>query len=770
MIQKIEITSPQHLLIIFLIIYLGFGYNIKAQQSGYVDPISVTQGDTLTFYISTSDSLFDLSIFKIQDIARYLTYYHNIPGKLQTVPDSSFWYGCNWKPTYKLVVPNNWTPGVYRAQFTASNGDSIRAVIFSVKPKVLGSYSNVLLVLSTNTFQAYNNFGGKSLYEFNSNGKRSFKVSFFRPAALPLGILGSADFYKFEAKFINWSAYNNLKLEYASQYDLDLDPNFLSHYSVVFIEGHNEYWTRAERRQFENYINNGGKVIILSGNTCWWQVRFEDNGRTMVCYKDASADPLTGIADSLVTVNWWSPPVNYPENKFTGINFKYSGYVNYNNLLLSSAGFGDYAAFNTHYWVFNGTGLKDGDQFGYSKAIVGYETDGTPFAYKNGIPTVFGADSTPSNYRIFGISPAIPVDTSIIKYGHATMGMYYAPNGGAVFNAATTDWSDGLYSDTASGIKPDPVVDRITKNVLNKFLENKFPPEILSWSPAVTESVWINYDPEVINKRDILALPNTSALLSIFAKDPYNKKIQFYWTQDGNIVGANDSVYNFQNVQSNQKKFVVTAHVYNNQDTASLSWNLFSSQLVITSTPDTVVKPNQQYSYKIKAFNYYNDTLTYHQLNMPAWLSINKTGTIIGTAPNVTGNYPVAFEILNQHNQYDYQQYNLKVTNSITGIRQTIQPYKFELNQNFPNPFNPSTTIKYSIPQSSFVTIKIYDVLGNEIETMVNKQQPAGSYSIRFSINNKQLSSGIYFYQLRASVLSGNAGEYISTKKMILLK
>ncbi|MCU0344521.1 MAG: T9SS type A sorting domain-containing protein, partial [Ignavibacterium sp.] len=76
-------------------------------------------------------------------------------------------------------------------------------------------------------------------------------------------------------------------------------------------------------------------------------------------------------------------------------------------------------------------------------------------------------------------------------------------------------------------------------------------------------------------------------------------------------------------------------------------------------------------------------------------------------------------------------------------------------------PFNPSTKIKYSIPQLSNVVIKVFDILGNEIETLVNEEKSAGTYEVIWSAS--QLPSGVYFYQLKA-------GDFISTKKMILLK
>jgi hypothetical protein len=88
-------------------------------------------------------------------------------------------------------------------------------------------------------------------------------------------------------------------------------------------------------------------------------------------------------------------------------------------------------------------------------------------------------------------------------------------------------------------------------------------------------------------------------------------------------------------------------------------------------------------------------------------------------------------------------------------------PVEFKLSQNYPNPFNPSTTISYEISERSFVTLKIYDVLGNEIATLVNEEKPAGSYEIEFG--GTGLQSGVYFYRLQA-------GSFIETKKMVLMK
>jgi hypothetical protein len=91
----------------------------------------------------------------------------------------------------------------------------------------------------------------------------------------------------------------------------------------------------------------------------------------------------------------------------------------------------------------------------------------------------------------------------------------------------------------------------------------------------------------------------------------------------------------------------------------------------------------------------------------------------------------------------------------------SLFPEEYFLAQNFPNPFNPTTTIKYQIPELSFVTLKVYDVLGNEIKTLVYKEKPAGAYELTWYAEG--LPSGVYYYRLQA-------GDFVETKKMVLMK
>ena len=99
----------------------------------------------------------------------------------------------------------------------------------------------------------------------------------------------------------------------------------------------------------------------------------------------------------------------------------------------------------------------------------------------------------------------------------------------------------------------------------------------------------------------------------------------------------------------------------------------------------------------------------------------------------------------------------------IVGVEdnEMLNPTEYALYQNYPNPFNPVTKIQFSVPQSSKVVIKVFDILGSEIETLVNQEKPVGTYELSWNAAN--LPSGVYFYQIKA-------GSFVETRKMILLK
>ena len=129
------------------------------------------------------------------------------------------------------------------------------------------------------------------------------------------------------------------------------------------------------------------------------------------------------------------------------------------------------------------------------------------------------------------------------------------------------------------------------------------------------------------------------------------------------------------------------------------------------------------------------------------------------------------FEIIANHipSSQDLWTFNPSV---LTNVKQGSVPYSFTLMQNYPNPFNPSTTIRYELSVPSKVTITIYNVLGQKVRTLVNEVQNAGPQLLVWNSKNDagNIASGVYFYRIQATALSGTSGAFSAVKKMVLLR
>jgi hypothetical protein len=277
-------------------------------------------------------------------------------------------------------------------------------------------------------------------------------------------LTSDSNFYQFQFDFVAWLENNGFEVEYCTSVDLHAEPDFLNDYQLLLSVGHDEYWSKEMRDSVEAFVGNGGNVAFFSGNVCWWQVRFEDDNRTLVCFRNTADDPSTGVDDSRVTVNWRDDPVNRPENAMTGVSF-----VNGAGWWNGSAGTRpavDYQVHFARHWVFDTTGLSDGDGFGADDLIVGYEADAALFQEdENGVPSVTGTDGTPLNFLV--LASADCTDWQAGGYsgpdgmsGMATMGLFR--NHGIVFTAGTTDWSHGLRGDWNA-------VSQITQNILRRL-------------------------------------------------------------------------------------------------------------------------------------------------------------------------------------------------------------------------------------------------------------------------------------------------------------
>lgn len=234
----------------------------------------------------------------------------------------------------------------------------------------------------------------------------------------------------------------------------------------------------------------------------------------------------------------------------------------------------------------------------------------------------------------------------------------------------------------------------------------------------------------------------------------------------GNLIGvaSTQRVYNMD-LATGDTTYLVTSKI----KVAALAIEPTTEEVYVsidaTSSKDRIYKINKTTgdttlvgnagigSNTIRALAFDNNGILYGAYGeenvVSSLIKIDKTtgaATVVGTT-NYRGVFGLAF-----------------APDSTTDVAsEELNPTSYALFNNYPNPFNPSTVISYQLPQSSFVTLKVYDVLGNEVATLVNELQSAGTKNVTFKLKDKELGSGIYFYQLKA-------GSFVQTNKMLLLK
>ena len=142
-------------------------------------------------------------------------------------------------------------------------------------------------------------------------------------------------------------------------------------------------------------------------------------------------------------------------------------------------------------------------------------------------------------------------------------------------------------------------------------------------------------------------------------------------------------------------------------------------------------------------------------------ITFNLTDLLVGDKIKIRATITDSSIFFNDANYPDTGWVVINVLPPIVNVEPGETPLIYQLAQNFPNPFNPITKIQYQLPEPAFVTIKVYDILGNEIATLVKEEKIAGSYEVGF--DGSELTSGVYYYRI-------TAGNFSQTKKMILLK
>lgn len=438
-----------------------------APPEGYTDRLSYTAGDEVRFHVS-SPVPYDLEVARVGPRREVVWKQAGLPAAPQPVPADASAHGCRWNAVSSVPVGDDWQTGYYAVRLTAA-GDgagkpAASEAFFVVRPKHPGQGSKVLLQLATNTYNAYTNWGGYSLYAYNGRHKvQGRRVSFDRPQ--------HSLFERWEGPFVRWAESAGYAFDYCVNSDLEFHPDLLRHHKLVLSVGHDEYWSAPMRDHLEAFIGGGGNVAFFSGNTCCWQVRSEDSGRALACWKQSFGDdPYYWSGDHKHLTTLWSHYlVGRPENALTGVGFLWGGYHRSHGQFMD--GPGAYTAHRPDHWLLAGTGVRRGDPFGAKLPgykVVGYECDGCELEWKDGLPVPTHRDGTPAGFEVVATAPARwhPDDCEWYekwekgRTGHAVIGTY--TRGGTVVTVGTTDWSHGLRGN-------DPVIVRVTRNVLDRL-------------------------------------------------------------------------------------------------------------------------------------------------------------------------------------------------------------------------------------------------------------------------------------------------------------
>jgi hypothetical protein len=404
---------------------------------GYLGAVSVLPGESIDLYLST-DGTRGLCPIKIERVAGPESATINLTVSNQPLPSTAAWEGYKWTASpEQFVIPDTWPSGYYEARGDA--GELVGG--FVVRSIIPGSLSKLLLSVDLITNQAYNATGGKSLYD---PGRAEF-VSFNRPGGLPDGR---------ELPLLSWLADEGYEIECCAAQDLGTVVA-LEAYDCLIIAGHAEYWTRAMRDALEDFVSGGGNLVCLSGNTCYRQVRIEDDGRTLVFYKYAGADPFVGLD---TTVAFAEPPLNRPQSQFLGVGWTHAAW--------GAPVAAPYQLRFPGHWAMAGVTQSATQPF------MSYETDAAAYVEEpEGYPRATGEEGTTPTFVTLGTADLR--DLNWAKPGHATMGIYR--KNGTVFAAGTTDWVLALVGEP--GFVAGPAVETITKNVLSR-LSSRLP---LDW-------------------------------------------------------------------------------------------------------------------------------------------------------------------------------------------------------------------------------------------------------------------------------------------------
>ena len=474
------------------------GRAANTEIQAFAGATSVAPGKSITFYVSTEQqgTRYTINIYRMGWYggtgARLMMTSPDHVGQAQGYYDQKNYQlvNCttcttnpvetNWKPSYTLTIPSDWTTGIYLTKFIDKNGMQTYAPF-----DVLGnSKSAYVAVTPDTTYAAYNYWGKFSLYvedgPATDTAHKDAKVSFNKPYQ---DHNGASQILSFIVQAVRWMEQRGYDVSYMSDVDLHVNPGSLLTHKAFLSLGHDEYWTKQMRQGVEAARDKGVGIAFMGANAVYWQMRFEPdhNGvpnRVIVCYKveaahnDYTRDPMYGVDNTVVTSYFRDPVVNNPENTLMG--------EMWNGLTHNQNGFPwtvDPSAANSP--LLKNTGLQPGQTYGCG--IVGYEWDKV-------WPTIGVADnegfvSNPvKNVHILSTSQVKSSDTNQTDVSNSTY--YIASSGAMVFDSGSIRWSSAL-----DNYRPDP------DKVCDASHNNKSVPELQALMANIMDALIVKHNP-----------------------------------------------------------------------------------------------------------------------------------------------------------------------------------------------------------------------------------------------------------------------------------
>jgi hypothetical protein len=385
----------------------------------------------------------------------------------------------NWPVTDVIQTGADWPSGYYelQAQLTSGPDAGRGTTTFVIVRQPPGAQpSQILVQVPVNTWEAYNHWGGKSLYDMD--GPRAHRVTFDRP----WGKYANSPMW-YEIQLVRFLEREGYDVSYQTDIDTDADPGSLLRHRLVMTAGHDEYWTKTIRDAFDAALAAGTNLAFMGSNTGYGQVRYEDGGHTLVAYKDAALDPEPD--PSLKTVMFRQLDPTRPECILEGVQHRW--------LPAHQNGPHDYTvvAPQDDPWLAN-TGLAPGSVI---SDVVGDEWDGL-----NPWPD---ACIHPGLTVLLHMSMNSPT-------GDADAVRFTAPSGARVFASGAQRFSWGLdtFGTQAFGhsSSPDPGLQQLVRNMLDDLTRPAAPPRFLGRRTALGVRVRPLHpvDPRVVDELIVL--------------------------------------------------------------------------------------------------------------------------------------------------------------------------------------------------------------------------------------------------------------------------